>query len=116
MSLAPKVTRAFAHINPAWGFEDVQIYLVSRMVIDGVTQRPYYPVVNWVQAKPIEEGMDRAPAFRLDKEVAQELMEGLWACGVRPRDTGSVGQLAAVESHLKDFRTIAFHALKIPTQ
>ena len=47
------------------------------------------------------------PAVQIDPGMAQKLMEGLWACGIRPRaGQGSVGQLAATENHLDDMRAL----------
>ena len=48
-------------------------------------------------------------AFRLDCHNAQLLMDSLWDCGLRPSEgKGSASQLAAVENHLRDMRTLAF--------
>ncbi len=53
------------------------------------------------------------PVFRLETEKAQELMDSLWRCGIRPTEgRGSAGQLAAVERHLLDMRTLTFDKLK----
>ena len=55
------------------------------------------------------------PTMLLTPDDAQGLMDELWNCGLRPSEgTGSAGSLAATERHLKDMKTIAFHALKIP--
>jgi len=51
----------------------------------------------------------RAPAMRLQRSEAQDLMDRLCAVGVRPSEgAGSVGQLAAVQSHLQDMRRMVF--------
>jgi hypothetical protein len=48
--------------------------------------------------------------LRLSEEAAQQLMEELWHAGVRPAAAaGSIGQLAAVEAHLRDMRHLAFN-------
>ena len=50
----------------------------------------------------------------IKSQAAQKLMDDLWDCGLRPSEgTGSAGQLAAVQKHLKDLRTILFNKLKI---
>lgn len=47
-------------------------------------------------------------------EEAQELMDMLWSCGLRPtQGKSSIGQLEAVERHLADMRAIAFNKLEI---
>jgi hypothetical protein len=41
----------------------------------------------------------------LPTEVAQNLMDELWICGLRPSEgTGSAGSLKATENHLKDMK------------
>ncbi len=50
----------------------------------------------------------------ISTDAAQQLMDDLWQCGLRPSEgTGSAGAMAAVEKHLADMRTIAFNRLKI---
>jgi hypothetical protein len=61
-----------------------------------------------------DEGQAQEPFVRLDREAAQELMDDLWQCGVRPAGAaGSVGQLDATRKHLADIRAIAFAKLEI---
>jgi hypothetical protein len=56
----------------------------------------------------------RRPALSLRGTDAQQLMDQLWHCGLRPSEgTGSAGSLAATERHLADMKKIAFHALKV---
>jgi hypothetical protein len=52
-------------------------------------------------------------ALRLDLEAAAELMDSLWAAGIRPREIGNAGQLAAVERHLEDMRALIFAKLDV---
>lgn len=62
----------------------------------------------------LEEGQAIAdPTFKLRNHEAQDLMDELWNCGLRPSEgTGSAGSLAATERHLKDMQTIALGLLK----
>lgn len=61
-----------------------------------------------------EPGDRMQPAFYLRMQEAQELMDELWRCGVRPTEAaGSAGQAAAMQKHLDDMRTVAWHALKL---
>ncbi|MDX9893873.1 MAG: hypothetical protein RBS34_00405 [Desulfofustis sp.] len=47
------------------------------------------------------------PMLWLEIQQAQQLMDELWQCGLRPSEgTGSAGSLAATERHLKDMRGI----------
>ena len=49
------------------------------------------------------------PTFILDNKAAQELMDDLWSCGLRPTEgTGSAGAMAAVQEHLADLRRLVF--------
>lgn len=48
------------------------------------------------------------PTMALTMDAAQQLMDELWTCGIRPTEgTGSAGSLAATQRHLDDMRTIA---------
>lgn len=53
---------------------------------------------------------DWVPATtRLTPEAAQELMDSLWQCGLRPSEgAGSAGALAATQRHLDDMRALVF--------
>jgi hypothetical protein len=54
----------------------------------------------------------REPLFYLDAHYAQQLMDSLWQCGLRPSEgTGSAGAMRAVEKHLEDMRALAFRGL-----
>lgn len=55
----------------------------------------------------------REPTFRLATHEAQQLIDELWGCGLRPSEgTGSAGSLAATERHLVDMQKIALGLLK----
>lgn len=54
------------------------------------------------------------PLLEFDMDAAQQLMDSLWDCGIRPSEgSGSAGALRATQEHLADMKTVAFHALKI---
>lgn len=53
------------------------------------------------------------PTMRLKNHEAQQLMDELWRCGLRPSEgTGSAGSLRATEKHLADMQKIAMGLLK----
>lgn len=66
----------------------------------------------------VPEGQPGAPALTMQYEDAQQLMDELWHCGLRPNDnagspgsasnTNSAAALAATERHLNDMRDMAF--------
>lgn len=56
-----------------------------------------------------EEGEMLSPSLVIDGDSAQQLMDDLYQCGIRPSEaSGSVGQLSATERHLKDMQRIVF--------
>lgn len=65
----------------------------------------------------VVDGSVAASTQSLDLAAAQELMDSLWQCGLRPSEgSGSTGALAATERHLADLRQIAFHFMEQPDQ
>jgi len=49
--------------------------------------------------------VDPSESIDLPYTTAQELMDSLWDCGLRPSEgSGSAGSLKATESHLKDLQ------------
>ena len=55
------------------------------------------------------EDHEVAPFMSLTLTSAQELMDELWRCGLRPSEgSGSAGSLAATERHLSDMRRLVF--------
>lgn len=73
---------------------------------------------KFLVAKPLEmvereEFTYSEPTARLQKEEAQELMDSLWQCGLRPSEgSGSAGALAATQKHLEDMRALVFETGK----
>ena len=61
-----------------------------------------------------DEGMVMQPTFSVTSYEAQDMMNGLWQAGFRPRDgSGAVAHVEATQAHLSDMRKIAFNRLKI---
>jgi len=62
--------------------------------------------------EPIKEGEYSPPLALLSMNEAQNLMDELWQCGMRPTEgRGSAGSLAATQEHLEDMRKLAFHKI-----
>jgi hypothetical protein len=98
--------QAIAHQDP-WS-EHVDIMLVHRR------NGQHRAVCKPLEFTEVPEGSPLQPTFRLYHDEAQELMDRLWACGLRPtQGKQSTGQLEAVERHLADMRAIAFTKLEI---
>lgn len=67
--------------------------------------------VEWGEG---DSGKQPTESFVLSHDAAQELMNSLWECGLRPgQGAGSAGQLETMKAHLEDMRKIAFKFLKI---
>lgn len=73
---------------------------------------------NMYAAKPVAfeecgENELQEPTVKIDFDAAQQLMDELWRCGLRPAEgRGSAGAMAATENHLADMRTITMALLK----
>ena len=68
-----------------------------------------YSIARPLVFEDIPEGARVDPFVTVDVNVAQDLMDELWRCGLRPREgTGSAGSLAATERHLNDMRRLVF--------
>lgn len=71
-------------------------------------------VVQPVTLQILNEPEFVPPAMTLEPALAQQLMDELWLCGIRPTEgAGSAGSLAATERHLADMRRIALEALEM---
>jgi|688.fasta_scaffold1917209_1 hypothetical protein len=74
----------------------------------------YIARVSWKQLTENDQYFEPQPTMRLSMENAQELMDDLWASGVRPTEgNGSAGAMRAAERHIEDLRKVAFKALGI---
>jgi hypothetical protein len=84
------------------------IDLYFRRVTVGVSVDVAQPI-KWETLDIEQVSMINKPAMSLDREAAQQLMDELWKCGMRPSEgTGSAGSLAATERHLEDMRRLVF--------
>ena len=92
--------------------QGVSIYM--RRVIVGVSVDFAEPIK--FETVPIEKACETSvvvPTMRLSIQSAQQLMDELWQCGLRPTEgTGSAGSLAATERHLADMRALVFKGAK----
>jgi len=89
--------------------EGVSIYMRQRTAGKG---NAVAAPVMMVQKEP---GEHVEPMLRLEIQAAQQLMDELWQCGLRPTEgTGSAGSLKATENHLADMKRIAFTLLDRP--
>ena len=68
--------------------------------------------LEWVELDPTTYNTEQEPLLKFHEielikgnYAPQELMDSLWACGIRPTEgQGSAGAMAAQTEHLKDMR------------
>lgn len=71
----------------------------------------------WVFKQVEEHALTSDPSCAdFDLESAQQLMDELWKCGIRPHEIGTPGHLKALERHLSDMRQIAMHQLGLASK
>ena len=70
-------------------------------------------VMSNMEFTEIEQGVSvDYKGLTLSYETAQELIDNLWSCGLRPSEgTGSAGSLKATENHLKDMQSLSWKLL-----
>ena len=79
-------------------------FIVKQQRTDG---RRFYAELVFKESGP---GDFVQAAGSLDITAAQQLMDDLWRCGVRPTEgKGSAGAMAATQRHLEDMRTLVFN-------
>jgi hypothetical protein len=85
--------------------DGVSVYM--RQMTVGVGSTMALPVV-FAPQQPNERAV---PMLSLTIHQAQQLMDELWDCGMRPSEgSGSAGAMAAVQAHLSDMRKLVFKA------
>ena len=96
-----KQLRVIAEREPYFGDG---VALAARIKIDGVAT-----YAQPLEFAPRNECASTEPFLRLDYTAAQELIDSLWQCGLRPTEAaGSAGSLRATERHLEDMRRLVF--------
>lgn len=103
--------RARAHQTP-YQPDAIGLYVWKRVAEREVS----YLRVNHANVATMhydDPGEAHEPSFVLTYERCQELMDSLWASGIRPTEgRGSAGAMAAVEKHLADMRALVAHHAK----
>lgn len=80
---------------------------VEFMLMDIGGDQPL--AVQNITVRTVGAGERVDPAFTLNIDDAQTLMDDLWRAGLRPTEgAGSAGSLAATERHLEDMRRLVF--------
>jgi len=71
-------------------------------------------VAEPIEMKYIKEGGLIKPALDISFQAAQELIDNLWDCGLRPSEgSGSAGAMLATQRHLQDMRSLVEKFTKV---
>lgn len=96
--------------NAPWN-DSIEVLIMQRL----------YGERRYAVAKPIvmetlpEHSVITEPTLRITHTAAQQLMDNLWQCGLRPSEgSGSAGSLKATEKHLEDMRRLVFDSESPP--
>ncbi len=101
-------TEIRAHREP-WVCDTVAIRVAHFIESGGVTSTAIAQPLTMTALTEEDLGREFPPLMRLRPDEAQQFMDELWRVGIRPTEgSGSVGQLAAVQAHLEDMRTLVF--------
>jgi len=106
-------TEIRVHREP-WVRDTISIHVAHFTERDGVTKTAVAQPLTMTVLAEDDLGREVAPLLRLRPDEAQQFMDELWRVGIRPTEgSGSVGQLAAVQAHLEDMRTLVFKNVRM---
>lgn len=90
------------------GSDNIGVWLFDRTI------GPHGAYAECLTMRTREDaGAYTPPAFNLSYTQAQQFVDELWRCGLRPSEgSGSAGSLLATQQHLTDMQKIAFGLLK----
>lgn len=78
-----------------------------------------YSVISNVEFTTVDPSVmvDFNQGIQISNETAQELMDSLWRCGVRPADgNGNVGALKATEDHVATLKEVSRAVISLLTK
>jgi len=75
----------------------------------GIERQNEHDIAQPIVFSRQKSGLAIEPCLTLKTAEAQQLMDELWLCGLRPTEgTGSAGAYAAQGKHLEDMRQLVF--------
>jgi len=92
------------HVESSIAWDAIHLWAIMR---DGERRSQ---ITAQLTVSPVEPGqLVEGPTLRITEAEAQQLMDGLWRIGIRPRDgAGSLAQVDAMNAHLQDMRKLVF--------
>lgn len=104
MEIVQRTLKIHAHAAPWW--DGVEIAITARVELSD--SRAYVHDLCFREIDP-PTGQVTEPALVLTMENAQQLMNDLWASGIRPSESLSPGgALQAMREHMKDLQRLVF--------
>lgn len=115
MSYWRQVVKIAASAGLNWGHPDeIRFWMRREEQLGGQTKVIQVPKFEWETFDEAKHGYEVQPAFKLFREDAQNFMDQLWDCGLRPmQGAGSAGQLSSTLKHLEDMRALVFAHQKV---
>jgi hypothetical protein len=102
-----------AALHP-WG--DGVNFLILERTWDAGNPKASKRVVTGLTVTDKAPGEWLEPTLSMTAEMAQQLMDNLWAAGLRPTDgKGSAATLEAAQRHLEDMRRLVFERAPQPS-
>lgn len=95
------------HVETSITWDAIQLWGIRR---DGERRSSVEGVFT---LHPVEPGqlVEHGPTMRLTRDEAQQILDGLWHAGFRPRDgAGSLAHVDAQKAHLEDMRRLVFES------
>lgn len=114
------IPRFFIHIAPYGASTDIFFGGYSDDGTQVIYTKPAEIICEKVESGFSAKGDTHEPMLSLtphhSDESLQSLMDELWRIGVRPKDIGTAGHLAATRQHLADMRTLVekAHGVTLP--
>lgn len=99
-----------AHAEPRFYARSISLHFYERR------QNGEISLLSGLQFTTVKEAEAIQPQeeITLPLETAQELIDSLWQCGLRPSEgAGSAGSLKATENHLKDIQEFSQRLLSM---
>lgn len=98
-----------AHAEPKWHNNSIVLYFYIKEQ-DGKVSYLSDIVMTTQEVTAVEP----SDVLTVPRETAQELMDSLWQCGLRPSEgSGSAGSLKATQDHLKDMQELSRRLLSM---
>jgi len=95
-----------------WSRASISLFFMQRF--PGTDRVGVVTKIEMQEMNLEEANVTEPESININYTGAQELMDGLWECGIRPTEgTGSAGSLKATENHLHDLQKMSDRLLTL---